>query len=128
MSLLTLSSFQANAQDLPVMGGPGGGKFRFVCPAGHYLKGLKLRSGLWIDQIPRSALPTSAIRRMVSTSEIERRTEYRFEENALVGILPRRNVNARDAQQIRFVRNTNKTGCLRHMILNVTTAAIRFTA
>jgi hypothetical protein len=41
----------AYASDGKIVGGPGGGSFRDVCPQNQYLVGVQLRSGSWVDAI-----------------------------------------------------------------------------
>lgn len=48
---ITLSCGPAQATDLPIQGGPGGGEFRDDCGAGRYLVGVSIRSGGWVDAI-----------------------------------------------------------------------------
>ena len=36
----------------PPVGGPGGGDYKFECPAGSYMGALKAHHGAWIDSMP----------------------------------------------------------------------------
>lgn len=48
---LAASSIEASATHVPAQGARGDASFDDRCPPGQYLVGLKIRSGLWIDQL-----------------------------------------------------------------------------
>jgi hypothetical protein len=53
LAALTLADFAGHAQatELAIKGGPGGGFFRDECPTGEFLVGFRLRAGSWIDAV-----------------------------------------------------------------------------
>ena len=55
--LLVLAATPVAAKEFAPVGGGGDSSFRDLCPAGQYLVGLRVRSGLWVDQMSIACAP-----------------------------------------------------------------------
>jgi uncharacterized protein YkwD len=67
LALIAFAQEPVQARDLPVQGGPGGGRFRLACDNNFFLIGISLRSGGHVDAIRAKCLAFNATKHVFVT-------------------------------------------------------------